>query len=290
MKTIGEAIQATTRCLDGVGIENARQESEFLLAACLQVPRTHLILHRQERLSAEKIRAVQRWLNQRQKRKPLAYVSGEQPFRDLCLKVSPAVLIPRPETELLVEQAFRVLERISRPVVAADVGTGSGAIALSLSAHPNVARVIAIDSSPEALRVARANGKENQRAPVEWIQGDLLEPLLKRHVHRISWSPICPMSDLPTCTGWSRSCIGNRSPRWMAERTVSVLFDPAPGSPQKFFAQEVGSFSKSAQTKHYPSPVFWNGRATGPTFRSSGILPDSRALSSADERNSKWIF
>jgi release factor glutamine methyltransferase len=182
MKTIEEAIQDATRCLDGVGIENARLESEFLLAACLQVPRTHLILHRQKCLSTEKIRAVQAWLNQRQRRKPLAYVSGEQSFRNLRLKISPAVLIPRPETELLVEQAFRMLERMHRPAVAVDVGTGSGAIALSLSAHPNVAKVIAIDISPEALQVARANGEENHHAPVEWLEGDLLTPLVKRRV------------------------------------------------------------------------------------------------------------
>jgi release factor glutamine methyltransferase len=181
MKTIEEAIQAASQCLDNVGIENPRIESEFLIAACLKVPRTHLVLHREQRLTADKIKAVQSWIKERQKRKPLAYVSGEQPFRDLRLKVSPAVLIPRPETELLVEQAYRLLDRIHQPAIAIDVGSGSGAIALSLSAHPHVAQVIGIDISKEALRIARSNGKENQRAPVEWLEGDLLSPLLKRH-------------------------------------------------------------------------------------------------------------
>jgi release factor glutamine methyltransferase len=180
MKTIEEAIEAVSQCLDSVGIENPRMESEFLIAACLKVPRTHLILHRHHRLTAEKVRAVQAWLKERQKRKPLAYVSGEQPFRDLRLKVSPAVLIPRPETELLVEQASRMLERMPHPALVVDVGAGCGAIALSLSTHPNVSRVLAIDISKEALRVARTNGKENRRAPVEWLVGDLLSPLLKR--------------------------------------------------------------------------------------------------------------
>jgi len=202
MRTIEEAVQAATRCLNGVGIENAREESEFLVATCLKVQRAQLIWHRHRRLPENKIRAVQAWLNERQKRKPLAYVSGEQPFRNLHLKVSPAVLVPRPETELLVEQAFRLLDSMSSspaaagrgsmdspPVtagnddrfVAVDVGTGSGAIALSLSSHPRVARVIAIDISAEALRVARANGRAHRRAPVEWLEGDLLAPLLKRH-------------------------------------------------------------------------------------------------------------
>jgi len=181
VKTIEEAIQAASRCLTGVGIENARLESEFLVAACLKVPRTHLVLHRHEGLSKEKVRAVRRWLYERQKRKPLAYVCGEQFFRDLRLKVTPDVLVPRPETELLVEQSFRMLERMRPPVVAVDVGTGSGAIALCLSRQPNVAKVTAIDISPEALRVARANGRKNGRAPIEWIKGDLLAPLARRH-------------------------------------------------------------------------------------------------------------
>jgi release factor glutamine methyltransferase len=137
MRTIEEAVQAASSCLNGVGIEDARLESEFLVAACLQVPRTHLILHRQERLSTEKIRAVQAWLTQRQKRKPLAYVSGEQPFRDLRLKVSPAVLVPRPETELLVEQAFRMLDSMS----SSPAGAGRGPI--HVGKH-------AMDSPPEA--------------------------------------------------------------------------------------------------------------------------------------------
>src|SRR5256885_1257183 len=109
IKTIEQAIQAASKCLAGVGIENPRLESEFLMSAFLQIPRTHLILQRHETLSAQKIRALRGWLREREKRKPLAYVTGEQPFRDLKLKVTSAVLVPRPETELLVEQALRVL-------------------------------------------------------------------------------------------------------------------------------------------------------------------------------------
>jgi release factor glutamine methyltransferase len=180
MNTIEEAIQASSMCLHAAGIEDPRMESEFLVAACLKVPRTQLVLHRRDRLSADKIRRVQSWLRERQSRKPLAYVSGEQPFRDMTLRVSPNVLVPRPETELLVEQACRLLDEREAAVVV-DVGTGTGAIALSLSAHPKVARVIAIDISAEALEVSRANARNYQRAPVEWIEGDLLSPLLKRH-------------------------------------------------------------------------------------------------------------
>jgi release factor glutamine methyltransferase len=143
-----------------------------------------LVLHRRDRLAAEKIRALRAWLNERQRRKPLAYVCGVQPFRDLQLIVTPDVLIPRPETELLVEQAMRVLDsmRNGDQFLAVDVGTGSGAIALCLSAHPKVAKVLAVDIMPEALQVARRNANKNRRTSIEWIQGDLLARLMKRRI------------------------------------------------------------------------------------------------------------
>jgi release factor glutamine methyltransferase len=183
MKTIEQAIQAASKCLERVGVENPRLESEFLIAAFLQMPRTRLVLNRHQELQAQKIRALGHWLRERQKRKPLAYVTGEQPFRDLNLKVSSAVLVPRPETELLVEQAMRVLDRSEKSVTVIDVGTGCGNIALCLSVHYKVQRVMAIDRSAAALRVARSNAKQIHRgAPINWMQGDLLTPfLVRRH-------------------------------------------------------------------------------------------------------------
>jgi release factor glutamine methyltransferase len=183
MKTIEEAIRAASTCLEAVGVENPRLESEFLVAAFLQVPRTRLLFDRHQALPEPKIRALRSWVRERQKRKPLAYVTGEQPFRHLTLKITSSVLVPRPETELLVEQANRVLDRFEMPVTAVDVGTGSGNIALCLSQHPKVERVIAIDRSTAALKVARANQKRVRHAvPVEWLRGDLLLLLRKRGV------------------------------------------------------------------------------------------------------------
>jgi release factor glutamine methyltransferase len=178
MKTIEEAIEAASRCLSGVGIENPVLESEFLIAAFLQTPRTRLILNRRQRLDPGQVRSLRQWLRAREKRKPLAYISGEQPFRDLNLQVNSSVLVPRPETELVVEQALRVLDGIVGSSTVIDVGTGSGNIALSLSLHPKVHLVIGIDQSAAALKVAQANHKSVQRgAPIRWVQGDLLRPL-----------------------------------------------------------------------------------------------------------------
>jgi release factor glutamine methyltransferase len=183
MKTVEQAICAASKCLEGVGVENPRLESEFLIAAFLKMPRTHLVLNRHQALPDQKIRALRGWVRERQMRKPLAYVTGEQPFRDLTLKITPSVLVPRPETELLVEQALRILDQSETFVTAVDVGTGSGNIALCLSLHPKVQRVIGIDQSAAALNVARSNEKRVQRgAPVQWMQGDLLAPLRKRDI------------------------------------------------------------------------------------------------------------
>ncbi len=183
MKTIEEVIQAASKILAGVGVKNHRMESEFLVATFLQIPRTHLIVHRQEFLPTRMMPALRAWVKERQKRKPLAYVSGEQPFRDFNLLVSESVLIPRPETELLVEQALRCLDRLEGTATAIDVGTGSGNIALSLSFHLKADRVIGIDLSPEALRVARSNHRRfHEGRPVRWIQGNLLETPIKRRI------------------------------------------------------------------------------------------------------------
>lgn len=183
MKTIEEAIQAASDCLESVGIEDSRVESEFLIAAFLHMPRTRLILNRHQRLQEKKIRGLRSWLRERQKRKPLAYVTGEQPFRDLHLWITPAVLVPRPETELLVEQATRILDGFDRSATVVDVGTGSGNIALCLSAHYKVQTVYGIDRSSEALKVAQANGRLVHRgAPIRWLEGDLLGPLQKRRL------------------------------------------------------------------------------------------------------------
>jgi release factor glutamine methyltransferase len=178
MKTIEDAIEAASACLAGVGMENPRMESEFLVAACMQMPRPHLVMKRGQPVSVDLVQALRGWLREREKRKPLAYITGEQPFRDLQIRVNVSVLVPRPETELVVEQAMRMLDQMPRPVTVVDVGTGSGNIALSLAQHAKTERVIGIDCSARALQVARMNHRQIKRgAPIRWVKGNLLLPL-----------------------------------------------------------------------------------------------------------------
>jgi release factor glutamine methyltransferase len=179
--TLKEALMRTVAHLKQGNIPEARLDAEYLVATAAGIPRLHLVLKASTTLSSEGECRLHQWTQQRLERRPLAYVLGEQPFMDLKLRVNPAVLIPRPETELLVEHALAYLDSVSQ-AIAVDVGTGSGNIALSLAKHPNVKEVHAIDISEAALSTARENAVWNRiHKPVHWHLGDLLSPLLNQH-------------------------------------------------------------------------------------------------------------
>jgi release factor glutamine methyltransferase len=181
MMTIEAALACGSQTLSHAGLPDGRREAEYLIATLLQVSRTRLWLDRKKSIPARAVAKFNKWLRARESRQPLAYVAKEQPFRDMMLKVTPAVLVPRPETELLVEQTFRLLDQSSEAQTVIDVGTGSGCIALSLRSHPKVKQVIAIDLSREALRIARQNEKQvSEGQAVSWRAGNLLEPVKKR--------------------------------------------------------------------------------------------------------------
>jgi release factor glutamine methyltransferase len=119
-------------------------------------------------------------VSRRQARVPLAYLTGAKEFWSLSFKVTPAVLVPRPETEVLVETALARLKRLTAPVIV-DVGTGSGAIAVALAKMLPFARIYATEISREALDVARENaGVHGVAGQIAFLQGDLLEPVFTR--------------------------------------------------------------------------------------------------------------
>lgn len=175
---VREALAVASQALRAAGLPEAQMESEFLVAAALHIPRTHLILEEALAVSPEIQARIGQWAARRSQRQPLAYVVGEQPFLDFSLHVTPAVLIPRPETELLVERAFLFLEKSSRQATVVDVGAGSGNITIALARHPRVDRVLAIDLSHEALAVAQSNARRyGVYDRCRWMTGDLLDPL-----------------------------------------------------------------------------------------------------------------
>jgi release factor glutamine methyltransferase len=157
--------------------DTATRDAELLLLHTLQIPRVALIAHPDDELSADQRAAYETSIARRLRHEPVQYIMGQQEFYGLTLKVTPAVLIPRPETEHLVEA---VLQRLpaSKPLKIADIGTGSGAIAIALAAHLPQAAITAIDISPEALAVAATNAREHDLADrIRFLQSDLLSAL-----------------------------------------------------------------------------------------------------------------
>ncbi len=147
-------------------------EARDLLAALLDVPRHWPLVHENEAVEAETRRRALAAAGKRAAGAPLAYAVGRANFRSLTLDVDERVLIPRPETELLVDL---VLERVAAGGVAVDVGTGSGAIAIALAMEGRFERVVGTDISADALDVALANAQRLGARNMEFVQGDLLQ-------------------------------------------------------------------------------------------------------------------
>jgi release factor glutamine methyltransferase len=155
--SVGDALARATARLAGAGVESARLEAELLLAhACDDCPRALLYAELDRDLTAEEEAAFEAALARRERREPLAYVLGEWGFRRLTLRTDRRALIPRPETEIVVERALEHIRGLDEPDVL-DVGTGTGAIALAIADELPGARVTAMDVSADALALAREN-------------------------------------------------------------------------------------------------------------------------------------
>ena len=161
------------------GVRRGRLDAEHLLAHVVGVGRLQLYLDYDRRLTADELDGFRPLLRRRANREPLQYIIGRQPFRELDLEVSPAVLIPRPETELLVGEILDWAAGSERSeMTALDVGTGSGAIALSLAFEGSFASVLGTDVDEGALEVARRNRDSADLGDkVELRLGPLFDPL-----------------------------------------------------------------------------------------------------------------
>lgn len=171
--TLATALQQGVALLNEGGVPVARLTAEVLLTHALKRRREYLYAHPEEELSEVAWIHYGRYLHERLQGKPTQYITREQEFYGRPFYVSPAVLIPRPETEHVVETVLR-LAPSAREVI--DVGSGSGAIAVTLAAELQQARVYGTDISGDALRVAQRNAETN-KASVQWIQCDLLSAI-----------------------------------------------------------------------------------------------------------------
>jgi release factor glutamine methyltransferase len=182
MISIAEAVRAGTARLRVAGIDTPELDAEVLMRQLLGIDRARYFLERQSALAPALEEAFHARIERRVTGESVAYITGEREFFGRAFEVGPGVLVPRPETELLVEWAIHWLIQRDRPARVADVGTGSGAIALSvcLDAAPGaIAEMIAIDASEQALSWAHRNYHRfgSSDVPLRSVHGNLLDPV-----------------------------------------------------------------------------------------------------------------
>lgn len=178
--TVGALLQWTQQFFAGKGIESPRLDAEILLSHALKKERIFLYAHYDEPVNPEELSIYRAMVKKRANRISVAHILGTKAFMGLDFRVSSHVLIPRPETEMLVETVMKY-EDAAASVSLLDIGTGSGAIILSLLHYFPNAEGVGVDISPEALSVAAENGEKlglNER--VRWIQSDLLAAVQPR--------------------------------------------------------------------------------------------------------------
>jgi release factor glutamine methyltransferase len=172
--TVLELLRWTTGYFEKKGVEAPRAGAELLLAHCLGLGRLDLYLRYDQPLNADELATFKVLIQRRTRGEPVAYITGERAFWTIDLRVNPQVLIPRPETERLVEVALTVLKAAKRPCPRVlDLGTGSGAIALALAAEVPQGYFLALDRSVGALQTARENQRRNAiAARIDYLAAD----------------------------------------------------------------------------------------------------------------------
>ncbi|MFZ1493763.1 MAG: peptide chain release factor N(5)-glutamine methyltransferase [Candidatus Competibacter denitrificans] len=216
--------------------ETARLDAEILLAAALGRSRSYLLAWPDQVPNLEQTTRFNAWLERRLAGEPVAYLLGRREFWSLDLVVTAETLIPRPETELLVELALARLP-MERPVAVADLGTGSGAIALALAVERPLARIVATDRSPAALAIARHNAERLRIRHLEFRAGDWCAPLAGERFDLIAANP---------------PYVAVSDPRW---RVGALRFEP----PEALIAEEEGLAALRAIINQAPACLLPGG-------------------------------
>ena len=176
--TVLEVLKLATDHFQKRGSEAARLDAEVLLANALGLRRLDLYLKFDRPLAELELSRYRELVARRAKGEPVAYLVGHKEFMGLDFSVTPAVLIPNPDTEVLVQRAVELAREVGRPFRVADVGTGSGCIAIAIAHYAPNAEIVASDVSPEALEVAARNvAAHNVADHVQLVCGDLMAPL-----------------------------------------------------------------------------------------------------------------
>lgn len=181
-KTVGELVAWARRSLDTAGTANVAQEALWLLASALEMEHHALASRTEQPLSVEQLARAKTLVSRRMAREPLQYLLGTQEFCGLDFAVNSSVLIPRPETELLVHAVLKEGDPAEGATLV-DMGTGSGCIAVTLATILDGVRIFAVDCSADALGTARSNAiRHGVGEKIEWIEGDLVAPLRDRNL------------------------------------------------------------------------------------------------------------
>ena len=197
--SVAEILKAATSRLEAAKIENPRLDAEILLAHVLKWRRLNLYIDAEKVLPLESVLRFNEMINQRLNGSPVAYIVGKKDFMGLSFAVNEKVLIPRPETEILTELVGEYLRGLGREVIFADLGTGSGAIPISILKFVKNARAIAVDISNDALEVAKFNAiKFHVEGRIKFFCGDLFAPLTGKFDAIVSNPPYIPTCDLKT--------------------------------------------------------------------------------------------
>lgn len=193
--TVLKVLQWTTGYLQQAGVENGRLDGELLLAAALGLDRVGLYLNYDRPMAPAELEYFRGFVKRRARREPLQYILGTTEFWSLPFRVSPDVLIPRADTEILVEEA---LKRAGGASTILDVGTGSGAIAVAMAHELPESQVVAVDCSPQALAVARDNAVLNGvDGRISFQEGDLFDLKSAEYDLILSNPPYIPAADIP---------------------------------------------------------------------------------------------
>ena len=201
MPSLRNVIQETHRTLESAGIPDARLEAEVMVMDVMRMPRQSIFAEQESQVSGQQQQSLNAIVERRLTREPLAYILNYREFYGVNLLVNPDVLIPRPETETMVEHALfmALMGMESRELVIADIGTGTGAIAINLAIHLPAARIYATDAYDATLDVAAYNIRmHNVTDRITLLKGDLLEPLPEPVDVIAANLPYLPTDRIPT--------------------------------------------------------------------------------------------
>jgi release factor glutamine methyltransferase len=175
--TVREILSEVSSSFEAVGIPSAKLDAEVLLAFCLKLDRLEFLKNPEMQINKAQLADFKKLVSRRLKWEPVAYITGRKEFWSFILEVNKDVLIPRPDTEILVEEALNVCRTFKQPRIL-DIGTGSGAIVLALAKELSGATIVATDISSAALATAEKNAISlGMTKQIEFFQGDLFEPV-----------------------------------------------------------------------------------------------------------------